>query len=66
MTVGKDADLILVEGDPSKNISDIRKVSLVMKSGAIQFPAELYAAVGVKPFVAAPTLINVKAPVDTK
>jgi imidazolonepropionase-like amidohydrolase len=66
ITVGKDADLILVEGDPSKNISDIRKVSLVMKSGAIQFPAELYAAVGVKPFVAAPTLINVKAPVDTK
>ena len=61
ITVGKDADLILVEGDPSKNISDIRKVSLVMKSGAIQFPSELYGALGVKPFVGAPKLTAVKA-----
>ena len=30
---GKQADLIIVEGDPSKNISDIRKVSLVFKNG---------------------------------
>jgi hypothetical protein len=66
ITVGKDADLILVEGDPSKNISDIRKVSLVMKSGAIHFPSELYSTLGVKPFVAAPTLTQVKAPTDAK
>jgi imidazolonepropionase-like amidohydrolase len=66
ISVGKDADLILVEGDPSKNISDIRKVSLVMKSGAIQFPADIYAAVGVKPFVPAPKLAQVKATVDAK
>ncbi len=51
ITPGKDADLILVEGDPSKNISDIRKVSLVMKSGAIHFPSEIYSALGVKPFL---------------
>jgi hypothetical protein len=56
ITVGKDADLILIEGDPSVNISDIRKVSLVMKSGAIHFPAEIYTALGVKPFVTAPVL----------
>ena len=31
--VGKQADLIVVDGDPSKNISDIRKISLVFKSG---------------------------------
>ena len=61
ITVGKDADLILVDGDPSVNISDIRKVSLVMKSGTIHFPSELYAALGVKPFVAAPVLTAVKA-----
>jgi hypothetical protein len=58
--------LILVEGDPSKSISDIRKVSLVMKSGAIHFPTELYSALGVKPFVATPTLTQVKAPADAK
>lgn len=27
------ADIILVEGDPSKNVSDIRKIKLVMKDG---------------------------------
>lgn len=66
ITVGKDADLILVEGDPSKNISDIRRVSLVMKSGAIHFPTELYSTLGVKPFVATPTLTQLKATVDAK
>ncbi|MEL7005256.1 MAG: amidohydrolase family protein [Bacteroidota bacterium] len=29
------ADLIVVEGDPSKRISDLRKISLVMKDGVI-------------------------------
>ncbi len=56
ITVGKDADLILVEGDPSKNISDIRRVSLVMKAGALHIPADIYTALGVKPFAAAPPM----------
>jgi imidazolonepropionase-like amidohydrolase len=30
---GKDADLVVVEGDPSKNISDVRKVEIVFKRG---------------------------------
>jgi imidazolonepropionase-like amidohydrolase len=30
---GKHADLIIVDGDPSQNISDIRKISLVFKNG---------------------------------
>ena len=66
ITVGKDADLILVEGDPAKNISDIRRVSLVMKSGALHFPADIYAALGVKPFVAAPVVTKVVVPVAGK
>jgi imidazolonepropionase-like amidohydrolase len=56
ITVGKDADLVLVNGDPSKNIADIRKVSLVMKAGAMYEPSKLYQAVGVKPFVASPKI----------
>ncbi|HEU4530868.1 MAG TPA: amidohydrolase family protein [Steroidobacteraceae bacterium] len=47
---GKIADLILVRGDPSANISDIRNVRLVMKSGTVYEPDELYRAIGVKPF----------------
>ncbi|MFO0323708.1 MAG: amidohydrolase family protein [Burkholderiales bacterium] len=66
ITVGKDADLILVDGDPAKNIADVRKVSLVMKRGEITLPAELYSAVGVKPFVAPPPIEVMKPSADKK
>ena len=46
---GKLADLIIVDGDPVKNISDIRRVSLTMKNGVIYDPAKVNAAMGVKP-----------------
>jgi cytosine/adenosine deaminase-related metal-dependent hydrolase len=50
VTPGKLADLILVEGDPTANISDIRRIGLVMKEGVIYYPSEVFPAVGVKPF----------------
>jgi imidazolonepropionase-like amidohydrolase len=46
---GKLADLILVDGDPSVSIADIRKVDFVMKDGVLYDPAALYAALGVLP-----------------
>lgn len=49
---GKRADLILVDGDPTTRIADIRKVALVLKNGTAYYPSELYEALGVKPFVA--------------
>ena len=49
ITSGKLADLILVNGDPVTNISDIRKTVLVVKDGALYKPAELYSAIGVEP-----------------
>ena len=33
VATGKKADLIVIDGDPSKNISDIRKVVWVFKDG---------------------------------
>ncbi len=48
--VGKWADLILVEGDPTKNISDIRNVVLTIKDGKIYDPQKLYGAIGVEHF----------------
>jgi imidazolonepropionase-like amidohydrolase len=45
---GKLADVILVNGDPTKQISDIRKVDLVVKSGAMYKPSELYPAMGIR------------------
>jgi imidazolonepropionase-like amidohydrolase len=49
VTVGKLADLVLVEGDPVANISDIRKVALTMKDGVTYMPDELDAELGIAP-----------------
>ena len=46
---GKLADVVLVDGDPAANISDIRKTVLVVKDGVIYKPAELYTELGVVP-----------------
>ncbi|MEZ5458101.1 MAG: amidohydrolase family protein [Steroidobacteraceae bacterium] len=61
ITTGKRADLILVDGDPVADISAVRRVALVMKEGAVYYPAEIYEALGIrrfteplKPAVAAP------------
>jgi imidazolonepropionase-like amidohydrolase len=47
---GRRADLILVDGDPTKNISDIRRVALVIKGDKAYYPSEVLEAQGVKPF----------------
>lgn len=44
---GKLADLVLVEGNPTEDISDIRNVVLTIKDGNVYYPDELYPAVGV-------------------
>jgi imidazolonepropionase-like amidohydrolase len=46
---GKRADVILVEGNPLENISDIRKVSMVFAEGRMYQPAALWTSVGFKP-----------------
>lgn len=46
---GKLADLIVVDGDPSKDISDIRKVRVVVKDGVRYQVSELDQALGIKP-----------------
>ena len=50
VTEGKLADLILVDGDPTVDVSALRSVSLVMKEGEVFYPAEIFEALGVKPF----------------
>ena len=53
---GKRADLILVDGDPTTDISDIRKVSLVLQDGDLYDPGELYRELGITPFASLPTI----------
>jgi hypothetical protein len=45
---GKLADFILVDGDPTLNISDIRKVSTVVKDGKVYDSKAVYAALGIR------------------
>lgn len=46
---GKLADVILVEGNPVENISNIRNTKLVITQGRVYDPAKLYSAVSIKP-----------------
>ena len=48
VTPGKFADMILVSGDPTNNISDIRRVDVVIKNGDVYRPAEMYPAFGIR------------------
>jgi Amidohydrolase family len=50
---GKRADLILIDGDPTRDISAVRNVALVLQDGDAYYPAELYGELGVKPFAPA-------------
>jgi imidazolonepropionase-like amidohydrolase len=43
---GKQADIILVDGNPLINISDIRKVSVVIKAGKVYNPVTLHRMAG--------------------
>jgi hypothetical protein len=40
---------VLIDGDPAKRISDVRRTALVIKDGAFYEPAALYKALGVRP-----------------
>jgi hypothetical protein len=51
ITPGKLADLVLIEDDPTKDISAVRRINLVMKDGVVYFPAEIHEATGIVPFV---------------
>jgi imidazolonepropionase-like amidohydrolase len=46
---GKQADLVLVGGDPTKNIGDVRNTDVVIARGRTYDPAALLRAAGMKP-----------------
>jgi hypothetical protein len=45
---GRDADLILIDGDPAKDISTVRRVAVVIKNGRIYNPKQLLQTQGWK------------------
>jgi hypothetical protein len=50
---GKLADMVLVDGDPSRNVGDMRRLHLVIKDGALFDPDALCRALGIQPMAAA-------------
>lgn len=55
---GKLADLVLLDGDPTQGVRAVRKPRLVMKGDVYYFPAEIYTALGVRPFAEAPRRLS--------
>jgi imidazolonepropionase-like amidohydrolase len=47
--VDKKADLVLVDGDPTRNIADVRKCRIVIKGGTVYKSADLYQAASIAP-----------------
>jgi imidazolonepropionase-like amidohydrolase len=49
IAVGKQADLVLVAGDPTRDIGAVRNTDVVVCRGIVYDPAALFTAVGMKP-----------------
>jgi Amidohydrolase family len=49
ITPGKLADMILVDGDPTKNIRDINRITTVIKGGKAYDPTAIEKALGITP-----------------
>jgi len=50
--VGKVADLVLVDGDPTQDITVLKRIALVVTQGRSIDPSAVYSELGIKPFVA--------------
>jgi hypothetical protein len=53
---GKLADFVLVDGDPTADISRMRNTRMTMVGGVAYYPAEIYRFLSIKPFADPPTV----------
>lgn len=53
---GKYADFFLVPGDPTKDLSQLRQIRMVVSAGVVYFPNEIYPSFGIRPFTDAPAV----------
>lgn len=49
IAAGKLADMIIIDGDPTKEIGDIRKIKTVIKGGKVYDPTAIEKALGITP-----------------
>ncbi len=55
---GKYADFFLVPGDPTKDLSELRRIRMVVSDGVLYFPEQIYPSFGIRPFAQAPEIIT--------
>lgn len=48
---GRTASFVLVDGDPTQDISAIRNIRTVVHNGCVYYPSEIYTELGITPFV---------------
>jgi imidazolonepropionase-like amidohydrolase len=58
---GMVADLVLIDGDPLAEITALRRASLVVQGRVAYRPAQVYDALGLKPFVAGAAIDTAEA-----
>jgi imidazolonepropionase-like amidohydrolase len=49
IAAGKYADMILIDGDPTRDIADINKIDTTIKGGKVYDPVKIEAALGILP-----------------
>jgi imidazolonepropionase-like amidohydrolase len=49
IAAGKQADMVLIDGDPTRTIADTRRVNFVIKGGKVYDPAAIEKALGISP-----------------
>jgi len=59
---GMRADLLLVDGEPTERIADIRRVALVITQGRWLAPREVHQSLGIKPFVEQTPVVTSQGP----
>lgn len=59
---GKLADFILVDGDPTADISALRRNRMTMVGGVAFFPAEIYEHLSIRPFAPPPSVTPARPP----
>ena len=53
---GKYADFFLVPGDPTEDLLQLRRISMVVSDGIVYFPSEIYPSFGIRPFTDVPVV----------
>ncbi|MFF3372151.1 amidohydrolase family protein [Streptomyces sp. NPDC002680] len=53
---GRTASFVLLDGDPTVDVSAIRNIRMVVRDGDLYFPHEIYRELNIEPFVPAPAV----------